>query len=42
MLKTRIQALGTITIDDDRELLEFAEKYVEGWRPKDFGSDDDE
>lgn len=40
-LKARIQALGAIPTDDDRELLELAEKYVGGWRPNDFGDDDE-
>ncbi len=40
-LHAAIDGLSAIDLDDDRELVELARRYQSGWRPKQFGPEDD-
>lgn len=39
VLRKRIEQLKAVAPDGSEELLQLADKYASGWRPKDFGRD---
>jgi predicted KAP-like P-loop ATPase len=38
-LKRRLEGLRAVISEDDAELIELAERYVDGWRPNEFSDD---
>ena len=39
VLRERIEKLKAVRSEDNDELLQFADRYIGGWRPRDFGRD---